>query len=62
MCKREGKKKYGLLPAKTAESIRWNRVNVNLWGPKSVVNVNGFTYELHVITMVDPVTGWFEQR
>ncbi len=25
-----------------------------------VNNVNGFTYEIHVTTMVDPVTGWFE--
>ena len=61
-CKRAGKKKYGLLPPKTAESTRWNIVNIDLWGPKSVVNTNGFTYELHVMTMVDPVTGWFEQR
>ena len=57
ICKRAGKKKYGILPPKTAESIRWNRVNVDLWGPKSVVNVNGYTYELHVMTMVNPVTG-----
>ena len=62
MCKKVGKKKYGLLPPKTAESMRWNRVNVDLWGLKSVVNVNGYTYKLHIITMVDPVTGWFEQR
>ena len=57
MCKQAGKKKYGLLPPKDAGSIRWNRVNVDLWGPKSVVNVNGCTYELHIMTMVDPVTG-----
>ena len=62
ICKRAGKKKYGLLPPKTGESIRWNRVNVDLWGPKSVVNVNGFTCELYVMTMVDLITGWFEQR
>ena len=62
MCKKVGKKKYGLLPPKNAESMRQNRVNVDLWGPKSVVNVNGYTYELHIMTMVDPVTGWFEQR
>ena len=59
MCKRVGKKRYGLLPPKNAESIRWNRVNVDLWGTKSVVN--GYTCKLHVMTMVDPVTGWFEQ-
>ena len=62
MYKKAGKKNYSLLPPKDAESIRWNRINVDLWGPKSVVNSNGFTYEIHVMTMVDPVTGWFEQQ
>ena len=27
-----------------------------------MVNINGMTYELYVITMVDLVMGWFEQR
>ena len=62
ICKQVGKKKYGLLSPKTVESIQWNRVNFDLWGPKSVVNVNSFTYELHVMTMVDPLIDWFEQR
>ena len=62
MSKKAGKKKYGLLPPKTAETTRWNRVNVDLWGPKSIVNKNGWTYELHIMTIVDSVTGWFEQR
>ena len=62
ICKKAGKKKYGLLPPKNAETMRWNRDNVDLWGLKLVVNVNGYTYELHIMTMVDPVTGWFEQR
>ena len=62
LCKRAGKKKYGHLPAKIAETIRWNRLNVDLWGPKSVRNVNGYTYELHVMTMIDPTKGWFEQQ
>jgi hypothetical protein len=30
MCKKAGKKKYGLLPPKNAESIRWSRINVDL--------------------------------
>ena len=30
MCKKAGKKKHGLLLPKTAEMIRWNRVNVDL--------------------------------
>ena len=54
------KTKYGLLPAKTAEVIKWSRVNVDLWGPKTVHNKNGKDYKIHVLTMIDPVTGWFE--
>ena len=53
------KKKYGLLPAKVAEVIRWSRVNVDLWGPKTVKNKNGIDYKIHVLTMIYPVTGWF---
>jgi hypothetical protein len=41
MCKNAGKRKYGLLPPKDAELIRWNRINVDLWGPKTIKNVNG---------------------
>ena len=62
MYKKAGKKNYGLLPPKNAETMRRNRVNVDLWGLKLIVNVNGYTYELHIMTMVDPVTGWIEQR
>ena len=54
--------KYGLLPEKEGEITKWSRVNVDLWGPKSIKNKNGFTYEIHIMTMVDPVTGWFEQQ
>jgi len=35
-------------------------VNVDLWGPKTIKNVNGYDYQIHVMTMVDPVTGWPE--
>ena len=62
MCKKAGTKKYGLLPPKNAESMNRNRVNVDLLGPKLIVNVNGYTYEIHIMTMVDSVTGWFEQH
>ena len=30
-------------------------------GPKTVKNKNGWNYQIHVMTMVDPVTGWFKQ-
>ena len=51
------KTKYGLLPAKTAEIIKWSRVNVDLWGPKTVHNKNGKDYKIYVLTMIAPVTG-----
>ena len=57
--KKGGNKKYGLLQEKKGEVIKWSRVNVDLWGPKSVNN-GEYTYQVHVMTMVDPVTGWFE--
>ena len=55
--KRTCKKKYGLLPEKKGEITKWSRVNVDLWGPKTVKNKNGWDYKIHVMTMVDPVTG-----
>ena len=61
-CKRSRKKKYGLLPEKEAEITKWSQVNVDLWGPKTIANKNGWEYEIHVMTMIDPVTGWFEQQ
>ena len=61
-CKKTSKVKHGLLPEKKGEVTKWSRVNVDLWGPKSVVSTNGNTYELHLMTMVDPVTGWFEME
>ena len=59
--KKTGKKNYGLLLPKNAKSIQWNRVNIDLWEPKLVVNVNSFTSELHAMAIVDSVTGWFQQ-
>ena len=54
-CKRTRKKKYGLVPEKKGEVTEWSRVNVDLWGPKTVKNKNGWTYQIHVMTMIDPV-------
>ena len=55
------RKKYGLVPEKKAEEIIWNRVNVDLWGPATIENKpSGKSYQLHVMTMIDPVSGWFE--
>ena len=60
MSKKSGRKKYGLLPPKEAECLKWNRVNVDLWGPKTIHNKDGNIYKLHAMTMIDPTTGWFE--
>ena len=59
-CKKQKKRKYGLLPEKEPEVTKWRRVNVDLWGPKTIQNKTGWDYAIHVMTMVDPVTGWFE--
>ena len=60
-CKKSFNNKYGFLPQKEAESTKWSRVNLDCWGPKTVKNVhNGHDYEIRLLTMVDPVTGWFE--
>ena len=53
------RKKYGLLPAKAAEVIPWKRVNVDLVGPYTVKTKKG-RFTLNALTMIDPVTGWFE--
>ena len=60
LCKSSGQKEYGLLPPKEAEkAVPWNRVNVDLIGPYSVETPKG-TVQIRALTMIDPVTGWFE--
>ena len=41
--------------------IPWNRVNVDMIGPIKVKAKNG-EFELRALTMIDPVTGWFEVK
>ena len=53
------KKKYGHLPPKTAETTPSKRVNVDLIGPYTIATKKN-TYELRAMTMIDPVTNWFE--
>jgi hypothetical protein len=53
------KKKYGKLPVKEAEVTPWKRVNVDVIGPYTVRTPSG-THILQAMTMIDPVTGWFE--
>ena len=42
MSKKTNKIKIGLIPEKKGEVTKWSRVNVDLWGPKTVKNMNGF--------------------
>ena len=53
------RKKYGHLPAKTAEVKPWQRVNVDLIGPYTVKTPKK-KHQLRAMTMIDPATGWFE--
>ena len=53
------RKKYGHLPPKEAEGLPWSRVNVDLIGPY-VVRTPTASHTLRVLTMIDPVTNWFE--
>jgi hypothetical protein len=56
------RKKYGHLPAKTAEMTPWRhhtRVNVDVVGPYTVRTPQE-TKELLAMMMIDPATGWFE--
>ena len=53
-------KKYGHLPAKEAEYLPWERVNVDLIGPYTVQMTEDSTQELRALTMIDPATRWFE--
>ena len=56
---KKNRKKYGKLPAKTAEQIPWQRVNVDLVVPYTITTPKK-KHELRAMTMIDPVTGWFE--
>ena len=54
-------KKYDKLPAKLAEEIPWNKLYADIIGPY-VIRRNDKKEKLHIkaVTMIDPVTGWFE--
>ena len=54
------KKKYEKLPAKKAEEVIWSRANVDLWGSATMNNKNDSKMKMHLMTMVDPVSCWFE--
>ena len=60
MSKKSSCKKYGHLPPKERECLMCSCVNVDLWGPATINNKARNTYKIHVLTMIDPTTGWFE--
>ena len=53
------RKKYGLLPPKTAESDPWVMVCVDLVAPFTIKTPLK-THSLRALTMIDPATGLFE--
>jgi hypothetical protein len=57
--RKKQRKKYGHLPPKSAESTPWERVNVDIVGTYSVRTPKGIR-KMTAMTMIDPVTGWFE--
>ena len=59
--KTRSNKKYGKLPAKLVEEIPRNKICVYLIGPY-IIKGKGTEKKLHLkaVTMIYPVTGWFE--
>ena len=53
---------YGQIPAKTVESKPWEVLHVDLYGPKTIKRSDGTILKFQVMTMIDPVTGWFEMK
>jgi hypothetical protein len=55
-------RKLGHLPEKNAEEIPWERLCIDLIGPYKVGNEKKpkTIARLHCLTMINPVTGWFE--
>ena len=51
---------YGQLPVKQVVTKPWEILHVDLYGPKKIKRADGSMLEFKVMTMVDPVTGWFE--
>jgi len=51
----------GHLPEKTVEEFPWESVCIDLIGPYTMGSTKySDVITLHCLTMIDPVTGWFE--
>ena len=57
---KRAKYSYGKLPPKLVLSIPWEALCVDLIGPYTIKGKNGSVIEFMCLTMIDPVTGWFE--
>ena len=55
-------KHYGQLPAKQVETKPWETLHIDLYGPKTIKRRDGTKIKFQVMTMIDPVTGWFEMK
>ena len=54
------KRKYGKLPPKMAETVPCRTVCVDLIGPYTIKAKHCTILDFMCLTMIDPVTGWFE--
>ena len=52
--------KYGKLPAKFSITTPWEALCVDLVGPYTLKGKDNTVIDLMFITMIDPVTSWFE--
>ena len=61
-CAKRSTKKYGHLPAKSAEVVPWDQLCVDLVGPLTVTidRKKDRSHTLKAMTFIDPATGWFE--
>ena len=66
ICQHTKKKsiKYGKLPAKEPEVTLWETLSLDLIGPYTIQSTKDKSkkFKLHVVTMIDPSTGWFEVK
>ena len=53
-------KKYGHLPEKEAEATPWDKMCIDLIGPYKIRRKGKKNLVCRCVTMIDPVTGWFE--
>jgi hypothetical protein len=52
--------KYGHLPPKLVITTPWKALCVDLTGPYTLKGQDGFNIDFIRLTMIDPITSWFE--